>query len=73
MGRKREKIRSFKYIVVAWSIGNKDLTQELKEPQSLVRGKFKAGGLHYILRFGDEVKTAIKTWELGLCLHRITT
>ena len=69
--RKTEKIHSFKYIGVMWSIGNKDLTQKLKEPQSFVRDKFKAGGFHYILRFGDEVKTAIKTWELGLCLQRI--
>lgn len=55
-------------------MGSKDLTQVLKEPQSLVRNRDKAEGLHYVLGFGEEREAAISKWnqELGLCLHGIT-
>lgn len=70
--RKREEIHSFKYKVSVWLIGSKNLTQELKIPQRLVRNKNRAGGLHCSLGFGEEREVAIRKCELGLCLHRIT-
>lgn len=41
IGQRRKELSSLKYKGSVWSIGSKNMTQELKEPQSLVRNKSK--------------------------------